>query len=59
MDNVLEQQRKLHEERERLEDAVAKESLLKKATVSRYNKTNNELGNVLTIQHVMSMPLCI
>lgn len=34
MDNVLEQQRKLHEERERLEDAVAKESLLKKGTVS-------------------------
>ena len=39
MDNVLEQQRKLHEERERLEDAVAKESLLKKGTVS----TNNHL----------------
>ena len=36
MDNVLEQQRKLHEERERLEDAVAKESLLKKGTVSTY-----------------------
>ena len=33
MDNVLEQQRKLHEERERLEDAIAKESLIKKATV--------------------------
>ncbi|XP_065911893.1 splicing factor 3A subunit 3-like [Dysidea avara] len=33
MDNVLEQQRKLHEERERLEDAIAKESLLKKATL--------------------------
>jgi len=33
MDNVLEQQRKLHEERERLEDAIAKESLLKKGTV--------------------------
>lgn len=38
MDNVLEQQRKLHEERERLEDAISKESLLKKATVSTYTQ---------------------
>ena len=45
MDNVLEQQRKLHEERERLEDAIAKESLLKKATVrDQYNLINNARG---------------
>ena len=44
MDNVLEQQRKLHEERERLEDAVAKEFLLKKGTVSTHMKLiNNRL----------------
>ncbi len=34
MESVLEQQRKLHEERERLEDALVKERLLKKPTVS-------------------------
>lgn len=45
MDNVLEQQRKLHEERERLEDAVSKESLLKKATVNTYNEMNINNNN--------------
>jgi hypothetical protein len=34
MESVIEQQRKLHEERERLEDAIVKEKALKKATVS-------------------------
>ena len=34
MESVIEQQRKLHEERERLEDAIVKEKTLKKATVS-------------------------
>jgi hypothetical protein len=34
-ESVLEQQRKLHEERERLEDALVKERMLKKPTVSR------------------------
>ena len=34
MESVIEQQRKLHEERERIEDAVVKEKTLKKATVS-------------------------
>ncbi len=32
-ESVLEQQRKLHEERERLEDALVKERLLKKPSV--------------------------
>lgn len=32
-ESVLEQQRKLHEERERLEDALVKERILKKPTV--------------------------
>ena len=32
-ESVLEQQRKLHEERERLEDALVKEMVLKKPTV--------------------------
>lgn len=32
-EGVLEQQRKLHEERERLEDALVKERILKKPTV--------------------------
>ena len=35
MDNVIEQQRELHEERERLEDALVKERILKKPTVCR------------------------
>lgn len=47
MDNVLEQQRKLHEERERLEDAVSKESLLKKGTVRTFTKIINWLGKNL------------
>ena len=34
MESVIEQQRKLHEERERLEDAIVKEKTLRKATVS-------------------------
>ena len=34
MDSILEDQRKLHEERERLEDALVKEKMLKKTTVS-------------------------
>ena len=34
MESIIEQQRKLHEERERLEDAIVKERALKKATVS-------------------------
>ncbi len=34
MESVLEQQRKLLEERERVEDALVKEKMLKKATVS-------------------------
>lgn len=34
METVLEQQRKLFEERERIEDALVKERLLKKNTVS-------------------------
>ena len=33
MESILEQQRKLHEERERVEDAVVKEKALKKASV--------------------------
>ena len=33
-ESVLEHQRKLHEERERLEDALVKEKSLKKPTVS-------------------------
>ena len=33
MDTVLEQQRRLHEERERVEDALMKEMILKKNTV--------------------------
>ena len=32
-ESVLEQQRKLHEERERLEDALVKERILKKPSV--------------------------
>lgn len=34
MNSVLEQQRRLHEERERVEDAILKELLLKKTSVS-------------------------
>ena len=34
-ESVLEQQRKLHEERERLEDALVKERALKKPSVRR------------------------
>lgn len=34
MDTVLEQQRKLFEERERIEDALVKEMMLKKNSVS-------------------------
>ena len=34
MDSILEDQRKLHEERERLEDALVKEKMLKMTTVS-------------------------
>ena len=34
MESVIEQQRKLHEERERVEDAIVKEKALKKASVS-------------------------
>ena len=34
MDTVIEQQRKLLEERERVEDALVKEKMLKKASVS-------------------------
>ena len=33
MDTVLEQQRRLHEERERVEDALMKEMILKKNSV--------------------------
>ncbi len=35
MENILEDQRRLHEERERLIDTQTKEILRKKATVSR------------------------
>lgn len=38
MDTVLEQQRRLHEERERIEDGIMKEKMLKKNTVSPLNK---------------------
>ena len=34
METFLEQQRRYHEERERLEDAVVQEKLMKKSTVS-------------------------
>ena len=34
METILEQQRRLHEERERLTDAMRKESLCDKSTVS-------------------------
>ena len=34
METILEQQRRLHEERERLTDAMRKESLCTKSTVS-------------------------
>ena len=34
MDTVLEQQRRLQEERERVEDALMKERMLKKSNVS-------------------------
>jgi len=33
-DSIIEQQRKLHEERERIEDALVKERALKKNSVS-------------------------
>ena len=35
MNSVLEEQRRLHEERERLEDAMSKEFMLKKSSVSK------------------------
>lgn len=35
-ENVIEVQRKIHEERERIEDAIAKEMLLRKSNVSEY-----------------------
>ena len=34
MESILEEQRKLHEERERLEEAMVKEKILKKNSVS-------------------------
>ena len=34
MESVLEEQRRIHEEKERLEDALVKENILKKTTVS-------------------------
>ena len=34
MESVLEEQRRIHEERERLEEAVVKEKMLKKNSVS-------------------------
>ena len=34
LESVLEHQRKLHEEKERIEDALVKERVLKKASVS-------------------------
>ena len=34
MESVLEQQRRLHEERERVEDALMKERMMKKSSVS-------------------------
>ncbi|XP_003383664.1 PREDICTED: splicing factor 3A subunit 3-like [Amphimedon queenslandica] len=40
MESILEDQRKLHEERERLEDALVKEKMLKKTTVRE--KINSE-----------------
>ena len=33
MESVIEQQRKLHEERERVEDSIVREMILKKSTV--------------------------
>ena len=38
MENILEDQRRFHEERERLIDVQTKEILRKKATVSKYNR---------------------
>ena len=40
-ESVLEQQRKLHEERERLEDALVKERILKKPTVRHGVRCSN------------------
>lgn len=38
-ESVLERQRKLHEERERLEDALVKERVIKKTSVSGGKQT--------------------
>jgi hypothetical protein len=38
MDSILEDQRRLHEERERLENAVVKEKMLKKNAVKLYRQ---------------------
>ena len=60
MESVIEQQRKLHEERERLEDAIVKEKTLKKATVScmpqlLYSQYNTQTQSA----HIMHMYMCI
>ena len=56
MESVIEQQRKLHEERERLEDAIVKEKTLKKATVScmpqLYCQYNTQTQSVHVHVHV-------
>ena len=49
-DSVIEVQRKLHEERERIEDAIAKEMLLRKSNVSSPPLPRDTSDCVLVVQ---------
>ena len=55
MNSVLEQQRRLHEERERIEDAILKELLLKKASVRGINFTRTFPSGVLCLLQIWGM----
>jgi len=47
MDTVLEQQRRLHEERERVEDALMKERMLKKSNVRDQINSKHRMKGLL------------
>ena len=56
MEGVLEQQRKLHEERERLEDAIVKEKALKKSFVSSKSDSMCCLSSILNSAQLSIFP---
>ena len=58
METVIEQQRRCHEERERLEDAMTSEMLLKKGSVKEEINSDHRI-NILLERYIEVSGMCI